>query len=620
METPYWQFDTIHGREDDVSNALIEMFEGDYNYYLAREVLQNAIDAHDPKSSEPVKVTFSLEEYRHSMFPGYNDFLAILNSAKSFWPKEKEKCHIFLDNAITCLTQQKIPVLKISDYNTIGLNGDDSDKNSPWYGLVKSVGSTTKHEGEGGSFGLGKGAPFAASFLRTLFYSTKNERSQNVFQGVAELVSHKDTNGNTKRGSGSFGKINQSSIRDRRLMDEHMVRKEKGLDIFIMGYKVEENWQEKLMESVLRNFWPAVNDNLLVVEIDGERLSNKNLEEKLTEYYIDKPYKDNAKPEGNPLQFYQAVKNGYPFSVTLENLGDVTFYFYRTEEPLNKVAMIRKSKMVIFSRDFRWHAPFAGVFICDNDKGNQELRKMESPQHDVWDKNRYKLKGEEIEAELRDFIRSALKSLVKVLESGITEIPALHKYLPFNKDGYVPGVGGDGAEYTGNESDEETSMEIGINEEFYESIEVTPYKVAVINKPIKGYGAGAKVIRKGKRKLKKGRGAQGGGEGNNDALLQESISSRIFLIKKSGDESLYRLIVKSDLTGKCKLKLNAIGEEGSENVFIKEVYDDNGNKYPASGHRIQSVQLTKNTELRLNVNIESNIKLSLKLEAYALQQ
>jgi len=28
--------------------------------------------------------------------------------------------------------------------------------------------------------------------------------------------------------------------------------------------------------------------------------------------------------------------------------------------------MIRQSKMVIYSRDFRWHAPYAGVFICNN--------------------------------------------------------------------------------------------------------------------------------------------------------------------------------------------------------------------------------------------------------------
>jgi len=620
MKPTKWQFDTIHGREDDVSNALIEMFEGDYNYFLAREVLQNALDAHDPESSEPVKVVFSLEEFTHSMFPGYDDFLTILESAKQFWPVEKQKCHKFLNNAIGCLTQDRIPVLKISDYNTIGLNGDDTDRNSPWYGLVKSVGSTTKHAGEGGSFGLGKGAPFAASFLRTLFYSTKNERVQNVFQGVAELVSHVDTDGNIKRGSGSFGKTNQSSIRDRALIDEHMVRKEKGLDIFVMGYKVEENWQEKLLESVLRNFWPAIHDNILVVEIDGERLSHKNLEEKLTKHYIDEPYKDNAKPEGNPLQFYQAFKKGHPFREELEHLGEVKFHFYRTEEPLNRVAMIRKSKMVIFSREFRWHAPYAGVFICDNDKGNQELRAMESPQHDVWDKNRYKENGEIIEWELKEFIRRVLSSLAKVQEGGIVEIPGLHKYLPFDQEGIVSGTGGNGIEYTGQEGEEESGREMGAAEELEESVIVSPYKVTVMNQPITGHGDGGEIIRKGKRKIKKGKRAPGGGDGEADAILRQKMRARIFMSKKGTGDVEYQVLIKSELDGKCSLKLNAVGEEGGEKINILEVTDQKGNRYKATGHRIQSVPLNKTEELKLKVKVASNIKLSLKLEGYDLQQ
>lgn len=621
MEEPKWQFDTIHGREDDVSSPLIEMFEGDYNYFLAREVLQNALDAKDKISEEPVKVVFSFEEFTHSMFPGYMDFLEIFKRAKEFWPSENEKTHKFLDSAIKCLSQERIPVLKISDYSTEGLNGADGDRNGPWYKLVKSVGSTSKHEGQGGSFGLGKGAPFAASYLRTLFYSTKNEIGQNVFQGVAELVSHKDENDNIKRGSGSFGNPQQSSIRDRRLIDGHMARKEKGLDIFVMGYKVEENWQEKLLESVLRNFWPAIHDDLLIVEIDDERLSSKNLEEKLTKHYINKPYKDNAKPEGNPLQFYQAFKNGQLFrSNPLDNLGEVKLYFSRTEEPLNRVAMIRQSKMVIYSRDFRWHAPYAGVFICDNDKGNAELRKMESPQHDEWDKNRYKEKGEAIDWELREFVRGVLKSLAKVKEGGIIEIPGLHKYLPFDQHGAISGSGGNGADYTGKEGEEETGKELGLTEEIEESVTVNPYKVAVMNQPISGHGDGSEVIRKGKRKVKKGKKAPGGGEGKADALLREKMSSRAFLTKKDNSVTEYCVIIKSELDGKCKLKLSAVGEEGSEKLQITEVSDQQGNRYAATGHRIQGVPLVAGAELKLNIKVKSPLKLSLKLEGYALQQ
>lgn len=618
MDIPHWQFDTIYGREDDVSNPLIEMFEGDYNYYLAREILQNALDAHDPSSQEPVTVTFSIEEFSHSMFPDYQTFLDVFKSAKKFWPSENVKTHLFLDNAIKCLNKGRIPVLKVSDFNTTGLNGSDNDRNGRWYKLVKSVGSTSKHEGEGGSFGLGKGAPFAASWLRTLFYSSKNEIGQNVFQGVAELVSFQDSNGNIKRGSGSYALSKQGSIRNRRLIDEHMVRKDQGLDIYIMGYKVKENWQEKLFESVLRNFWPAINENLLIVDIDGEVLTHNNLEDKLTQFYIGKPFKDNSKPEGNPLQFYQAFKNGQMYPNDLENLGKVKFYFTRTEEPLNRVAMIRKSKMVIFSRDFRWHAPYAGVFVCDNDKGNVELRKMESPQHDVWDKNRYVENGEKIDWELRDFIRGVLRSLATIQKGGIIEIPELQKYLPFADNGSIKGAGGGNADYTENEGTEETGSEIGVNEELEESVIVSPYKVSVINEPTKGHGNGGEIKRKGERKIKKGEKAPGGGEGKADSTLIQTIKSRIFLKNKIDNIFEYCVIIKGEEDLKCKLKFFAIGEEGTEKVKIIEVRDDSGNKFSATGQRINGIHLKKDDELRLYVKIDSLFKISLKMNVYAL--
>lgn len=621
MRPTEWQFaSTQGGQEDDVSSPLIEMFEGDYNYYLAREILQNALDAHDDSKNEPVRVEFSLEYFSHAMFPGYSKFLEILQSAKVYWKPEKKKTHRFLDSAINCFTQKEIPVLKISDYNTCGLNGEESDQNSPWYGLIKSVGSSTKHEGQGGSFGLGKGAPFAASYLRAVFYSTKNEMGQNVFQGVAQLVSHMDNDKDIKRGSGSYGLPNQSSIRNREQIDEHMLRKEKGLDIFVMGYKLEENWQEKLLKSVLRNFWPAIHDNELVVVIDGEHLNYQNLEEKLTHYFIGAPYKDNAKPEGNPLQFYKTFKNGSIHQECLPNLKEVKFYFNRTEEPLNRVAMIRKSKMVIFSKDFRWHAPYAGVFICDNDDGNQELRSMEAPEHDTWDKERYKPKGELIDSELRNFIRGVLSSLAEVQKGGIVEIPGLYKYLPFDQEGMISGDGGNGVDYTGKEGEVDSGKEIGTVENFDESVTIHPYKVSVINEPIKGYGDGGDIIRKGKRKIKEGEKAPGGGNGDADAILRQKMESRIFMTKKFEEMAEYMVLIKSEIDGKCGLKLNAVGEEGGEKAQIIDVVDTDGNRYASNNYRIPKIILKKDQELKLKIRVKSNIKLSLKLEGYALQQ
>ena len=81
--------------------------------------------------------------------------------------------HIFVDSALNCLNENAIPFLKISDYSTKGLTGNDYDKNGTWYKLVKSRGSSSKTGGEGGSFGIGKGAPFGASDSTSCFLFNK---------------------------------------------------------------------------------------------------------------------------------------------------------------------------------------------------------------------------------------------------------------------------------------------------------------------------------------------------------------------------------------------------------------------------------------------------------------
>ncbi|MEP4669293.1 MAG: hypothetical protein ABJZ91_10765, partial [Cyclobacteriaceae bacterium] len=100
MTQPYWQFaSTGGGTEDGVSNPEIEHFEGDYNYFLAREILQNALDVRLDKN-EPVKVVFTLELFSQQMFPEYNKFLDIWQRAQRFWPKEDLKCQEFLKSGI----------------------------------------------------------------------------------------------------------------------------------------------------------------------------------------------------------------------------------------------------------------------------------------------------------------------------------------------------------------------------------------------------------------------------------------------------------------------------------------------------------------------------------------
>ncbi|RKJ16181.1 hypothetical protein D7X33_47490, partial [Butyricicoccus sp. 1XD8-22] len=65
-----------------------------------------------------------------------------------------------MEQAKYILNEQEIPFLRISDFNTKGLEGAQTGElGSPWSSLVREAGSSNKGDSSGGSFGIGKSAP-----------------------------------------------------------------------------------------------------------------------------------------------------------------------------------------------------------------------------------------------------------------------------------------------------------------------------------------------------------------------------------------------------------------------------------------------------------------------------
>src|SRR5690606_31590800 len=131
-----------------------------------RETIQNSIDARlDP--AKPIIVDFQRLSLKSEDLPGKQALINIFESCLEYYPDDK-KVRSFFSEALNLIYKSTITVLKISDYNTVGLRGDDYDKKGEWYCLVKAQGATSKQEEKLGSLGIGKGAPFAASAFRTV--------------------------------------------------------------------------------------------------------------------------------------------------------------------------------------------------------------------------------------------------------------------------------------------------------------------------------------------------------------------------------------------------------------------------------------------------------------------
>ena len=134
-----------------------------------------------------------------------------------YW-SHQPKAKAFFTTAAELLRKDKILALKFGDYNTKGVLGSDDERSKNWYNLVRCVGASSKESGEGGSFGIGKNAPFAASAVRTVLYSTYNADGEHIFQGVAKLVSNKHPDGGNAQPTGYLGADKGQSVRDKALI------------------------------------------------------------------------------------------------------------------------------------------------------------------------------------------------------------------------------------------------------------------------------------------------------------------------------------------------------------------------------------------------------------------
>lgn len=169
-----WNFPANnHGQVVGLNDAGIETFRDDMFKSLAREVNQNSCDARDASGMGPVEVHFDCYEQPISIFPMSESLLDTLNACRSYWSHDTRSSRFF-QRAMELLQSPTIKILRISDYNTTGLTGSRQERDSNWLNLIKSAGVSSKVALAGGSFGIGKNAPFACSELRTVFYGTKD--------------------------------------------------------------------------------------------------------------------------------------------------------------------------------------------------------------------------------------------------------------------------------------------------------------------------------------------------------------------------------------------------------------------------------------------------------------
>lgn len=282
---------------------------------FVREIIQNSLDVNIDKNT-PVKIVFDYKEIETEKIPGTKELL------EDFQLCLEEELNVqtkaMYTEAVKMLQKPMIPCLKISDFNTKGVQ---TDINGDWGAFVYDNGKSSKYRpGSAGSHGVGKKVPFIVSSVNTVFYNTLfYENYTRFFQGKTSLVNFK-RDGITFSSKGWFGKVDEDN-EDRRLKvqpinnfdeldnyDEFFSsRYTPGTDVIVIGTVLEptvEDVKSKIINAVFENFFIGIVENKLVVEVFGTEINCDNVRESIDKYY------KNDTIRQTKISEYDFVRNG----------------------------------------------------------------------------------------------------------------------------------------------------------------------------------------------------------------------------------------------------------------------------------------------------------------------
>lgn len=598
------------GRDSGLHDAGVETFKGNFDRYLAREMIQNSLDArHDPNN--PVIVKFEVLELNRSDIPDMDSLKATFARCAEYWSHDN-RAKEFFRFAETLSAKGKITALRIGDYNTTGVLGSDTERQRNWYNLIRCAGSSSKGGGEGGSFGIGKNAPFAASLLRAVLYSTFNTDEEHVFQGVATLVSHNHPQGGVSQPTGFLGGLSGASVRSMSEIPPKFIRLQHGTDLIVLGFPAMENWQNDLLYSVLDNFWPAVHFGDLEVKVGDITITKNNLQPLLEAFSGQEGFTANL--------FYQAFTNPtHKFPVALPWLKEATLYLMAGEAELPKrIAMVRKTGMKIFEKPFRSVIPFCGVFMCRNDQGNKLLREMEPPRHDIWDADHpEKGANRKIESEYVNFIRDCIRKLTPVDESKVISIPGLNRFLPDDDETPEDNFDGEASEANRQETSERSPL----------PEKIPGRKMDSKDKPMRPPGdAPADIEEPDEPPIEPGEPDENPkkpnpkpGPDEDGAKAKPLIPVRYRTFAQDSATGVYSVTVLSEQTAKADamLVISTVGDDQKALAEIKSARFVSGKDIPISKTGILGpLKLTANEPLKLEIVLLEPLRVAMEVSAH----
>ena len=650
-----WYFaDQPNVQEVGPNNAMEQSFKKHPYAALVRESIQNSLDAVLDKT-EPVLVAFSFKEMKGCDYPEFFELKEHIKGCLDYYPNNhnakviyQPMLKLFTDNTY----HDHLGYIRVSDYNTKGMPYAEGKTDSPFYAFVRSAGVSAKEDtSAGGSFGFGKAAYYLLSPISTIIVSTCTETGDKYFEGVTSLCTHTFQD-RKKVAYGYYDDQKGKPIADEADIPAQFRRAEHGTDINILGFdmKYKDEAFEEMVEAVLRNFWMAIWDGKLEVNVDDSVTITKDTIAELMEQHFE-TLEDNTRKAGyyNPRPYFDAVrfantsKKYQSFEANLPMLGHVCFYVFKCKGAVDKIAYMRAPQMLVYSQRNKTNYGMYGVFYCDSEEGNDVLRNMENPAHNEWKAANWRMGGRQhpmarvILKKIDEFVNECLNKTFSLKDKITIDIKGLEDFLyiptSFDDDDLeiddMPEsvVGKPTGDFQEEGSSYTTDNPLTEDHPIAQPMPKSPTTGHVlVNKPtnatnksggdlLSGHGEAEKKPKaKGIQKPGNAIDARTEDENGEHGLFATPISIpyRTFSQMEGGKIYHYVVLHPSDEIGNARLHFFAVGEESDEELQVVE-----SNVGKVSGNIVRDIHLAEG-RFRLRVRFSDNMKHAVKLSAEEL--
>ena len=577
MDNKAWHFNgNGYGEEKGLDTPDMETFKKDPMASLAREICQNSIDA--KYEDKKVKVEFHSFTIRKNEIPERERVVDEMKSCMEY-KKNNLKIQDSLHNMLKEIDRDEILCLRISDFNTTGLIGVNTNSGA-FYSLTKGSGLSEKIGTSGGSKGIGKFASFVASKFNTVFYATKTIENEEGYIGICKLCSTIMPNTDERtQGIGYYGVDKKNNpILEKFNLDKDFSRNTPGTDVYILGFRNEKDWKKEIITKILDSFMVAIYRESLEVIVDDIKVSKEELKNLIDskEYILEKQY-------GNiKSQFLLLTEPTCSEVFSIEDYGNIEIRLrsYKKEEAslaTNDCVMVRYPYMKIKNIKSIANVPCAAMCIIENNELNEIFREIENPQHTDWEIKR-----------IDDLVRRAeVKCIYESLVTTITDY--VMKHLQSNKNNEVNLEGAEKFLSVDDKSDENIGDEsivitekpivikklknvikdknpiIESEEENANQLVVGTYTSGIDTSSPGGKGKG-----KGGEKHP-GKDPRGVGQGDTTEMLQSKNLSGMH----------YRFFVANRNLGACVLSFQSL-YDAKECELVINYLDDSGTRYPVN--------------------------------------